>query len=193
VSDPGRPLIEAGPEGGFAAGKLDQLLNLARKHSLWYLLFGTACCAIELMQTGGPRSDADRFGFVFRPTPRQADVLILAGTITYRMAIRIRRLYEQMAEPRYVIAMGSCASVGGLFQGSYSVVKGGDLIVPVDVYVPGCPPRPEALLEGLMLVQQKVAKEPWLAKIRGRLPEPADPWPQGGRECLEPEPPEPTR
>jgi NADH-quinone oxidoreductase subunit B len=175
------PLIERGPEGGFAVGTLDYLINLGRKHSEWYLLFGTACCAIELMQTGGPRSDADRFGMVFRSTPRQADVLILAGTITYKMASRVRRLYEQMADPKYVIAMGSCANVGGPFYESYAVVKGGDLIVPVDVYIPGCPPRPEALLEGLMLVQQKMEREPYLAKAHGKLPRPVDPWPQGSQ------------
>jgi NADH-quinone oxidoreductase subunit B len=151
-------MIEKGPEGGFAVGPIDKLLNLCRKNSVWYLLFGTACCAIELMQTGGPRTDADRFGMMFRSTPRQADVLVLAGTISYKMSSRIRMLYEQMAEPKYVIAMGSCANTGGLFQDSYSVVKGGDLFLPVDVYIPGCPPRPEALVEGLMLIQQKMEK-----------------------------------
>jgi NADH-quinone oxidoreductase subunit B len=174
--------IQAGPEGGYAVGPIDALLNMARKHSLWYLLFGTACCAIELMQTGGPRTDTDRFGMVFRPTPRQADVLILAGTISYKMAKRIRLLYDQMSDYKYVIAMGSCANTGGLFQGSYAVVKGGDLIVPVDVYIPGCPPRTEALLEGLMLVQQKIEREPWLKKAWGKVERPADPWP---RECRE--------
>jgi len=174
-------LIERSPEGAVAIGPIDKLLNLARKHSLWYLLFGTACCAIELMQTGGPRADADRFGMMFRSSPRQADVLILAGTITYKMASRIRLLYEQMAEPRYVIAMGSCACTGGLFQKSYAVVNGGDLFLPVDVYIPGCPPRPEALLEGLLVVQQKVAAEPWLKKIQGKVP--AKPDPALPREC----------
>ncbi|RME20306.1 MAG: NADH-quinone oxidoreductase subunit B [Deltaproteobacteria bacterium] len=168
-------MIERGPEGGFAVGPVDSLLNLARKHSLWYLLFGTACCAIELMQTGGPRADADRFGMMFRASPRQSDVLILAGTITYKMASRIRLLYDQMAEPKYVIAMGSCANTGGLFQDSYSVVCGGDLFLPVDVYIPGCPPRPEALVEGLMVIQKKIESEPWLKKARGKLPEKQDP------------------
>lgn len=167
--------IERAPEGGYAVGPVDRLLNLARKHSLWYLLFGTACCAIELMQTGGPRADADRFGMMFRSTPRQADVLILAGTITYKMASRIRLLYDQMSEPKYVIAMGSCASTGGLFQNSYSVVCGGDLFLPVDVYIPGCPPRPESLVEGLMTVQRLIEKEPWLKKAWGKLPERVDP------------------
>jgi NADH-quinone oxidoreductase subunit B len=174
------PIIERGPEGAFAVGSIDQILNLARKHSLWYLLFGTACCAIELMQTGGPRTDADRFGMVFRASPRQADVMILAGTITYKMASRIRLLYDQMADYKYVISMGSCANTGGLFQESYAVVKGGDLIVPVDVYIPGCPPRPEALLEGLMLIQQIIEREPWIQKAKGKLPKPHDPWPTRG-------------
>jgi len=170
------PIIERGPEGTVAIGSLDSLLNLCRKNSEWYLLFATACCGIELMQTGGPRTDADRFGMVFRPTPRQADVMILAGTITYKMASRVRLLYEQMAEPKYVISMGSCANTGGPFWESYSVVKGGDLIVPVDVWLPGCPVRPEGLLEGLMLIQEKMAKEPYLKMAKGKLPGPVDPW-----------------
>ena len=177
-------LVERGPEGAAAVGPIDRLLNLCRKHSLWYLLFGTACCAIELMQTGGPRTDTDRFGMVFRPTPRQADCLILAGTISYKMARRIRRLYDQMAEPKYVIAMGSCANTGGLFQASYAVVNGGDLVVPVDVYLPGCPCRPESLAEGLLLVQKKIEREHWLKKAWGKTPDPVDPWPESARgEC----------
>jgi NADH-quinone oxidoreductase subunit B len=168
--------VERGPDGAVAIGKLDEILNLARKNSEWYLLFATACCGIELMQTGGPRTDADRFGFVFRPTPRQADTIILAGTITYKMASRVRLLYDQMAEPKYVISMGSCANTGGPFYDSYAIVKGGDLILPVDVYIPGCPPRPEALVEGLMLVQDKMAKEPWLRMSRGKTPDRKDPW-----------------
>jgi len=163
-------IIESGPEGGFALGKVDELLNLARQHSLWYFLFGTACCAIELMQTGGPRTDADRLGMVFRTSPRQADVIILAGTITYKMVSRIKLLYEQMAEPKYVLSMGSCANTGGLFQESYAVVNGGNLFLPVDVYVPGCPPRPEALIEGLMLIQEKISKEPFLKMAWQRNP-----------------------
>ena len=141
-------------------------LNWGRKSSIWYLLFASACCGIELMQTGGPRTDLDRFGAVPRATPRQADLLIVAGTITYKMAERVRLLYEQMAEPRYVIAMGSCANCGGLFQGSYSVLKGVDKIVPVDIYLPGCPPRPEALADAILKLQQKMSAEKWLRNLR---------------------------
>jgi NADH-quinone oxidoreductase subunit B len=141
-------------------------LNWGRKSSIWYLLFASACCGIELMQAGGPRTDLDRFGAVPRATPRQADLLIVAGTITYKMAERVRLLYEQMAEPRYVIAMGSCANCGGLFQGSYSVLKGVDKIVPVDIYLPGCPPRPEALADAILKLQQKMSEEKWLRNLR---------------------------
>lgn len=143
---------------------LDKILNLGRANSLWYLLFGTACCAIELMQTGGPRADLDRFGSVFRPTPRQCDLIIIAGTVTLKMASRIKILYDQMPEPKYVISMGSCANCGGLFDLGYSVLRGIDKVIPVDVYVPGCPPRPEALTEGLLVLQQKVKNEKFLVK-----------------------------
>ena len=138
---------------------LENLINWSRRSSMFYLLFGLACCGIELMQTGGPRADLDRFGSVPRATPRQSDLMIVAGTLTYKMAIRCKLLYEQMAEPKYVISMGSCANCGGLFQLSYSVVKGVDKIIPVDVYVPGCPPRPEALTEGFLRVQELVKRE----------------------------------
>lgn len=143
---------------------IDALINLARKSSIFYLLFGLACCGIELMQTGGPRADLDRFGAVPRATPRQSDLMIVAGTLTYKMAERCRLLYEQMAEPKYVISMGSCANCGGLFQYSYSVCKGVDKLVPVDIYVPGCPPRPEALTEGLLRVQDKMVRERWFTQ-----------------------------
>ena len=146
--------------------QLDKLINLARTNSLHYLLFGLACCGIELMQTGGPRADLDRFGAVFRASPRQSDFMIVAGTLTYKMAERCKLLYDQMAEPKYVISMGSCANCGGLFQLAYSVCKGVDKVIPVDVYVPGCPPRPEALTEGFMKLQQLVMRERWKDKLR---------------------------
>ena len=146
--------------------QLDDLINLARTNSMHYMLFGLACCAIELMQTGGPRADLDRFGAVFRASPRQSDFMIVAGTLTYKMAERTKLLYDQMAEPKYVISMGSCANCGGLFQLSYSVCKGVDKIIPVDVYVPGCPPRPEALTEGFLKLQELVKRERWKDKTR---------------------------
>lgn len=141
---------------------VNSLLNWGRVNSVWFMLFGLACCAIELMQTGGPRSDMDRFGSAPRPSPRSSDLFIIAGTLTYKMALRVKRLYDQMSEPRYVISMGSCSNCGGLFQYAYSVCKGVDQIIPVDIYVPGCPPRPEALLEGLLKIQEKIKSEKFL-------------------------------
>lgn len=143
---------------------VDQALNWTRKSSMWYLLFGLACCAIELMQTGGPQTDLERFGAVFRATPRQSDLIIVAGTLTYKMALRTKRLYDQMPDPKYVISMGSCSNCGGLFQPAYSVCKGVDKILPVDVYVPGCPPRPEALTQALLKLQEKIKKEKFLVR-----------------------------
>jgi NADH-quinone oxidoreductase subunit B len=144
--------------------KIDEMLNWTRKSSLWYMLFGLACCAIEMMQTGGPRSDLDRFGAVPRATPRQSDLMIVAGTLTLKMALRTKVLYEQMPDPKYVISMGSCSNCGGLFQLAYSVCDGVDKVIPVDVYVPGCPPRPEALTEGLLKLQEKMMQEKWLVR-----------------------------
>ncbi|MCS7264516.1 MAG: NADH-quinone oxidoreductase subunit B [Armatimonadetes bacterium] len=136
----------------------DRAFKWARKSSLWYMTFGLACCAIEMMATAGPRYDFDRFGMIPRATPRQADLMIVAGTVTYKMAPRVRVLYEQMAEPKYVIAMGVCATNGGPFYDAYSVLNGVDKVVPVDVYVPGCPPTPEQLLWGVKLLQEKIER-----------------------------------
>ena len=137
---------------------IEQGMNWAKQSSIWPMTFGLACCAIEMMATGASRYDLDRFGAgAFRASPRQADLIIVAGTVTYKMASRVRRLYEQMPDPKYVIAMGACTVGGGpYFKWGYHVVKGVDLVVPVDVYVPGCPPRPESLLEGIMRVQDKI-------------------------------------
>ncbi|GAW92849.1 NADH-quinone oxidoreductase subunit B [Calderihabitans maritimus] len=136
---------------------VEKVLNYARAHSFWPVTFGLACCAIEMMAAGGPRYDISRFGYeVFRPSPRQADLMIVAGTITKKMAPLVQRIYDQMAEPKYVIAMGSCAISGGPFVDSYNVVPGADTFLPVDVYIPGCPPRPEALIYGLLQLRQKV-------------------------------------
>jgi len=138
---------------------IDKLFNWGRRCSLWPMAFGTACCATEMMATFASRNDMDRYGMIFRNSPRQADVMIVSGTITHKMAPRLRRLYDQMAEPKYVIAMGACAMTGGPFVESYSVVKGVDKIVPVDIYVPGCPPRPEALLHAFLQLQERVKEE----------------------------------
>ncbi len=150
--------IEGRFEENVIISSLEQGMNWAKESSIWPMTFGLACCAIEMMATGASRYDLDRFGAgAFRASPRQADLMIVAGTVTFKMASRVRRLYEQMPDPKYVIAMGACTVGGGpYFKWGYHVVKGVDLVVPVDVYVPGCPPRPEALLEGIMRIQDKI-------------------------------------
>jgi NADH-quinone oxidoreductase subunit B len=144
---------------GVVTTTVDSVFNWARKSSLWPMTFGLACCAIEMMAAGASRFDLDRFGMgIFRATPRQSDLMIVAGSVTEKMAPLIRRLWEQMPEPKWCMAMGICATSGGPFP-TYSHVQGVDQIVPVDVYVPGCPPRPEALIYGLMKLQDKIQKE----------------------------------
>jgi NADH-quinone oxidoreductase subunit B len=154
------------PGGGAAMMRADVLFRWAQKSSLWPLTFGLACCAIEMMAASGPRYDFMRFGIIPLPaSPRQSDLMIVAGTVTDKMAPAVRRLYDQMPDPKYVISMGSCANCGGPYWDSYSVTKGVDQIIPVDVYVPGCPPRPEALMEGIVLLQKQITgedvKEKW--------------------------------
>jgi NADH-quinone oxidoreductase subunit B len=153
-------------EGDVIVTRVDAALNWFRKNSLWPMPMGLACCAIELMAAGAGRFDISRFGSeVMRFSPRQSDVMIVAGTVTYKMAAAVRRIYDQMAEPKWVIAMGACASTGGMYR-SYAVLQGVDNIVPVDVYVAGCPPRPEALLDALIKLQNHVQHEPLLATLK---------------------------
>ena len=145
------------PRSGVFVSSLDDLINWARLSSLWPMTFGIACCAIEMMGSMAPGYDLDRFGVIPRPSPRQADVMIVAGTVTFKMADRIRRLFQQMNEPKFVISMGSCSNCGGPYwKHGYHVVNGVDKIIPVDIYVPGCPPKPEALIGGFLKLQDKI-------------------------------------
>jgi NADH-quinone oxidoreductase subunit B len=152
-------------EGDVVITRVDAALNWFRKNSLWPMPMGLACCAIELMAAGASRFDIARFGSeVMRFSPRQSDVMIVAGTVTYKMALAVKRIYDQMAEPKWVIAMGACASTGGMYR-SYAVLQGVDSLLPVDVYIAGCPPRPEALLDALIKLQEKIEKEPVMRKL----------------------------
>jgi len=149
---------------GFITTSADKLINWARTGSMWPVTFGLACCAIEMMHASASRYDLDRFGTFYRASPRQSDVMIVAGTLTNKMAPALRRVYDQMAEPRWVISMGSCANGGGYYHYSYSVVRGCDRIIPVDIYVPGCPPTAEALIYGLMQLRNKIKRTNTIAR-----------------------------
>ena len=151
-------------EKGFLVAKTEDLFTWARTGSLWWMTFGLACCAVEMIHVNMPRYDLERFGVAPRASPRQSDVMIVAGTLCNKMAPALRRVYDQMSEPRYVISMGSCANGGGYYHYSYSVVRGCDRIVPVDIYVPGCPPTAEALLYGILQLQRKIRREGTIAR-----------------------------
>jgi NADH-quinone oxidoreductase subunit B len=156
--------IEGVLKEGFVTTSVDTLINWSKTGSLWPMTFGLACCAVEMMHAGAARYDIDRFGMLFRPSPRQSDLMIVAGTLCNKMAPALRKVYDQMAEPRWVLSMGSCANGGGYYHYSYSVVRGCDRIVPVDVYVPGCPPTAEALLYGILQLQAKIRRENTIAR-----------------------------
>ncbi|TMQ33159.1 MAG: NADH-quinone oxidoreductase subunit B [Planctomycetota bacterium] len=178
--------LEGRFEEGVIATTLEQAINWARESSMWPMTFGLACCAIEMMATGASRYDMDRFGAgAFRATPRQADLMIVAGTVNFKMASRVRRLYNQMPDPKFVIAMGACTCGGGpYYKYGYNVVKGVDLVVPVDVYIPGCPPRPEALLEGLRKSSPSTCpfpRAPATSSSPRNWPTPKRHWPSSSR------------
>ncbi|SRR5581483_7392207 len=171
------PLNDALQSEGFVTAKLDDVINWARRNAIWPMPLGISCCAIEMMAFAGPRYDVARFGAeVFRFSPRQADLLIVAGTVTYKMAKVVRKIYDQMPDPKYVIAMGVCTVSGGIYR-TYSVVQGINQFLPVDLYVVGCPPRPDSLLKGLMMIQENIKNDRPIAKgtvIGGTEPEPLD-------------------
>ncbi len=158
--DADNPLIQR----GFATARMDDLVNWARTGSMWPMTFGLACCAVEMMHAGMSRLDLDRYGVIFRPSPRQSDVMIVAGTLVNKMAPALRRVYDQMPDPKWVISMGSCANGGGYYHYSYAVVRGCDRIVPVDIYVPGCPPTAEALIHGILQLQKKIRRTNTIAR-----------------------------
>lgn len=151
--------IEIVKEDHLILARLDDVAKLVSTNSMWYLSFGLACCAVEMIHAAMPRYDMERFGMIPRASPRQADLMIVAGTLTNKMAPALRKIYDQMAEPRYVISMGSCANGGGYYHYSYSVVRGCDRIIPVDIYVPGCPPTAEALIYGVLQLQNKIRRK----------------------------------
>ncbi|MES9898598.1 MAG: NADH-quinone oxidoreductase subunit B family protein [Sedimenticola sp.] len=157
--------VEGLLEEGVITTTADKLINWARTGSLWPMSFGLACCAIEMMHAAAARYDIDRFGIIFRPSPRQSDVMIVAGTLTNKMGPAMRKVYDQMAEPRWVISMGTCANGGGYYHDSYAVVRGCDRVVPVDIYVPGCPPTAEALLYGILQLQEKIKRTSTIARV----------------------------
>ncbi len=156
--------IDGAFKKGYMTTSADKVVNYIRAGSLWPVTFGLACCAVEMMHAGFSRYDLDRFGIIFRPSPRQSDLMIVAGTLCNKMAPALRMVYDQMSEPRWVLSMGSCANGGGYYHYSYSVVRGCDRIVPVDVYVPGCPPTAEALVYGLIQLQNKICREYTIAR-----------------------------
>jgi NADH-quinone oxidoreductase subunit B len=167
-------------EGEVIVSRADAVINWVRSHSVWPMPMGLACCAIELMGVGASKFDIARFGMeVMRFSPRQSDCMIVAGTVTYKMAQAVRRVYDQMAEPKWVVAMGACASTGGMYR-SYATLQGVDRVVPVDVYISGCPPRPEALLDGMMRLQKKIQSEPSLYQLKAGRTDP-DHLPTGPR------------
>ena len=166
VDDILRPNANDNPllKRGMVTTSVDALLNWARTGSMWPVTFGLACCAVEMMQSGAARYDLDRFGVMFRPSPRQSDVMIVAGTLTNKMAPALRKVYDQMPNPKWVISMGSCANGGGYYHYAYSVTRGCDRVIPVDIYVPGCPPTAEALIYGILQLQAKIRRETTIAR-----------------------------